>query len=85
MNITVTGEVAEIVRRNVESGRFSDADSVVREALLQLQERNATPDDEIATVQEKLRRGLRQAEHNEFTDQSVADIRAEARARRACV
>ena len=36
MNVTLTPKLEEIVRRRVESGKYSNADEVVEEALQQL-------------------------------------------------
>jgi antitoxin ParD1/3/4 len=80
MNVSVTQELAEMVSRKVDSGLYGNASEVVRDALRLMYERDRLQD--LTHVREKLARGLRQAEHGEFTEQSVGDIVAEAKARK---
>jgi len=80
MNVSVTNELAEMVSRKVDSGLYGNASEVVRDALRLMYERDRLQD--LTLVHEKLARGLRQAENGEFTEQSVGEIVAEAKARK---
>ncbi len=82
INITVTDELAEMVHGKVQSGMYGDASEVVREALRLMHQRDQSQQDSIGHVQEKLSRGLRQAENGEFSEQSVGEIIAEAKAQK---
>jgi antitoxin ParD1/3/4 len=80
MNVSVTSELAEMVSRKVDSGLYGNASEVVRDALRLMYERDRLQD--VTLIREKLARGLQQAENGEFTEQSVGEIVAEAKARK---
>ena len=80
MNVSVTSELAEMVSRKVDSGLYENASEVVRDALRLMYERDRLQD--VTLIREKLARGLQQAENGEFTEQSVGEIIAEAKARK---
>jgi antitoxin ParD1/3/4 len=80
MNVSVTSELAEMVSRKVDSGLYGNASEVVRDALRLMYERDRLQD--VTLIREKLARGLQQAENGEFTEQSVGEIIAEAKARK---
>ena len=80
MNASVTRELAQMVSRKVDSGLYGNASEVVRDALRLMYERDRLQD--LTLVREKIARGLQQAENGEFTQQSVGEIIAEAKARK---
>ncbi len=80
MNVSVTNELAEMVSSKVDSGLYGNASEVVRAALRLMYERDRLQD--LTLVREKLAKGLQQAENGEFTDDSVGEIIAEAKARK---
>jgi len=79
MNIELTDNLANLVAQRVESGLYVDASEVVQEALRLMVQRDREVGPTIEMVQQKLRRGLEQAERCEFVDKSVSEIVAELR------
>jgi antitoxin ParD1/3/4 len=59
MNISLTPELERWIEQKVESGRYSSASEVVREALRLFEEHELLKQRQIAAVQEKIDRGLR--------------------------
>ncbi len=82
MNVSVTNELAEMVNGKVKSGLYGNASEVVREALRLMYQRDRSQEVTIAQIQQKLARGLQQAENGEFADQSVGEIIAEAKSQK---
>jgi antitoxin ParD1/3/4 len=83
MNITLTPQLEEMVRRRVASGDYSDANEVIHEALRIMEERERERLDALraalAVGQEQLDRG----EGAQYSDDSLAKIiqRSEAKLR----
>jgi antitoxin ParD1/3/4 len=76
MNVNLTPQLEEMVRRNVESGAYSNASEVVREAL-RLLDRH----DRSQRLQAALDVGLREIERGEthvWTKNSMAELIREA-------
>lgn len=63
MNVSVTPELAAIIQERVESGRYSSASEVVREALRLLEER-----DRVEHLRSLIAVGLEQARRGELID-----------------
>ncbi len=80
MNISVTNELIEMVNGKVNSGLYGDASEVINAALRLMDEYDQSQHFTIRQIEQKLGRGLQQAEKGEFTEQSVGDIVAEAKA-----
>ena len=80
MNISVTNELIEMVNGKVNSGLYGDASEVINAALRLMDEYDQSQQFAIRQIEQKLERGLQQAEKGEFTEQSVGDILAEANA-----
>ena len=82
MNVSLTQDLADLVRRKVESGLYKSASEVVREALRLLAEQ----DQLNAIRQEELRaqiaEGLRSAEEEPLVDGEEAFARLDARLRK---
>ena len=60
MDVTLSPELKELVRRRVESGRYHSAGQVIEEALLLLDER-----DHWAALQAELKQGFDQLDRGE--------------------
>ena len=80
MNISVTNELIEMVNGKVNSGLYGDASEVINAALRLMDEYDQSQQFAIRQIEQKLGRGLQQAEKGEFTEQSVGDIVAETKA-----
>ena len=79
MNVSLTPELEQLVSEKVESGRYSSASEVIREALRLLEEHDQLKQQRLAQVREKIDRGLRQLD----TGQGISPQEARARLRRA--
>jgi antitoxin ParD1/3/4 len=65
MNVSLTPELEQLVAEKVESGRYTSASEVIREALRLLEEHDQLKQQRIAQVREKIDRGLRQLDAGE--------------------
>ena len=74
MNVSLTPELEKFVSTKVESGRYTSASEVVREALRMLEEHDQARDHQIAQFNEELGRRLASLDRGEKV--SPADARA---------
>ncbi|HEY1660577.1 MAG TPA: type II toxin-antitoxin system ParD family antitoxin [Candidatus Sulfotelmatobacter sp.] len=58
LNVNLTPQLEKLVRQKVESGRYSSASEVVREALRLMEERNELRALQIESLQGDVRQGL---------------------------
>jgi antitoxin ParD1/3/4 len=65
MNVSLTKELEEFVNRKVESGRYSSASEVVREALRLLEEQDSTRAEQIERFNAELQRRLASLDRGE--------------------
>ena len=61
MEIAISDQNQERIRRKVESGIYSSADDVLASALALLDERDDDLDSELADMREKVRMGLEES------------------------
>ena len=66
MNISVSDQINERIRRKVESGLYQSADDVLARALTLLEEHDAELERELADMHEKVRTGTAQADAREL-------------------
>jgi len=79
MNVSLTPELERLVADKVESGRYTSASEVVREALRLLEEQDQLKQQRLAGVQRKIDLGLRQLDEG----QGIPAGDARARLRRS--
>ncbi len=82
MNVSLTPQLEEAVRKRVESGRYNSASEVVRHALRLLDERDNRLDllrDEVMVGYEQSQRG----EVEPLTDELIEGVKERGRARLA--
>ena len=79
MTIELMPEQEEIVRNQLSTGEYANANQVVVEALNFLERRH----QQIKEVTSHLQEGVEQAERGEFSSRSVLDIIADRRRERA--
>jgi antitoxin ParD1/3/4 len=60
MNVSLTPELEQLVAKKVESGRYTSASEVIREALRLLEEHDRLKELQFAEVKRKIDRGLQQ-------------------------
>lgn len=66
MNISVSEQINERIKRKVESGQYPSADDVLARALTLLEEHDAELECELADMHQKVRRGTAQADAGEL-------------------
>jgi antitoxin ParD1/3/4 len=79
MNVSLTPELEQLVTEKVESGRYTSASEVIREALRLLEEHDQLKQQRLAQVREKIDRGLQQLDAGE----GISAQEARERLRRA--
>ena len=65
MNVSLTPELEQLVAEKVQSGRYSSASEVIREALRLLEEHDELRQKRLADVRDKIDRGLRQLDQGQ--------------------
>ena len=75
MNVSLTPELEELVAQKVESGRYTSASEVIREALRLLEEQDQIRQKRLAEVGRKIDKGLAQLDRNEGIPGDVARSR----------
>jgi antitoxin ParD1/3/4 len=60
MNVSLTPELERLVAEKVQSGRYTSASEVIREALRLLEEQDRLKQAQLAAVRKKIDRGLKQ-------------------------
>lgn len=81
MNVSLTPELEAYVAGKVESGRYSSASEVVREALRLLEEQDATRTERAASFNRELERRLTRLDRGEHVAPPVVRERLAARSR----
>lgn len=66
MNISISDQINERIRRKVESGQYPSTDDVLARALTLLEEHDAELESELADMHEKVRTGTAQADAGEL-------------------
>jgi antitoxin ParD1/3/4 len=84
MNVNLTPELEELIRRKVDSGLYNNQSEVVREALRLLAEHDRLREAHAARLREALAEGLAQADRGELLDGAgvVSEARRSLRKRR---
>ncbi len=80
MNISLTPQLEELVKKKVESGRYGSASEVMREALRLLEERDRLQALRFEELKAEIRKGL---DSGEPTPLNIQEIKARGRKRLA--
>lgn len=86
MNISLTPQQEERIRRRVESGEYASASEVVRSALRLLDRQEQLQEIQLEELRREVQLGLDQAKRGEtapFDDDAVEDIKRRGRERMA--
>lgn len=78
MNVSLTPELEELISQKVQSGRYTSASEVIREALRLLEEQDQLRQKRLAEFGQKIDRGLAQLDRGE----GVPGAQARSRLRR---
>ncbi|AZU02774.1 addiction module antidote protein, CopG/Arc/MetJ family [Glycocaulis alkaliphilus] len=82
MHISLTETLEKWVRDKVESGLYSNASEVIREALRERIRAERTEAEDIEALRAQIDVGLQQAERGELLDWTMADIKSRLREER---
>ena len=80
MNVNLTPQLEDLVRAKVNSGLYTSASEVVREALRLMQEQDRLREAKLDELRRDVRRGL---ESGRSENWNATEIKAAARARRS--
>ena len=80
MNVNLTPQLEELVRSKVESGLYSSASEVVREALRLMEEQDRIRAAKLEQLKAEVRRGLESGQSQAW---DAAQIKRQALARRS--
>lgn len=85
MNVNLTPELEDLIRKKVESGLYNSQSEVVREALRLLSEQDRLREAHVSALQQALIEGLAQADRGEVRDGPavIAEIRGMLERRRS--
>ncbi len=81
MNVSLTPELDKFVARKVESGRYTSASEVVREALRLLEERDRARSAQIEAFNQEVGARLASLDRGEFIEPGTARKRIEQKSR----
>lgn len=84
MDVSLTPEMAKLVKQKVRAGLYRSADEVVREALQLLQERDGEKDRRLADLRQKIEVGWDQAQRGDLlpAKKVFQDLRERSRQKR---
>jgi len=84
MNVSLTKELEEFVRRKVESGRYSSATEVISAGFRLLEREDEFRGTRLAAIRARVEEGIAQAVRGELGDgeEAVARVRERAAAKR---
>lgn len=84
MNVSLTPDLEELVQKKVQSGRYTSASEVVREALRLLAERDELREVELQALRARVEQGLDEARRGELVDgeEAFREVRSRRPARR---
>ena len=80
MTISLTEEIVELVRRKVESGRYSSATEVIRAGLRLFNQEDEPESTRLRAIRAQVKDGIAEAERGEFVDGEEIVARARKRA-----
>ena len=81
MNVSLTPELEKFVSDKVESGRYTSASEVVREALRLLEEKEFTRAQQLEAFNEELARRIASLDRGEYVGPEAIRAHFEAKAR----
>lgn len=79
MNVSLSSEFVEFVEGEIASGDYGTASEVVRDALRLLRREKAAREEKLVILRREVGIGIAQADAGEFTEQTFAEIVAEAK------
>ncbi|OFV98777.1 MAG: CopG family transcriptional regulator [Acidobacteria bacterium RIFCSPLOWO2_02_FULL_61_28] len=81
MNVSLTPELERLVNKKVQSGMYSSASEVIREALRLLKEQEELRRRKLEELRKEIRIGLEQAKRGEGVPLDIAKLKSRLRKR----
>ena len=81
MNVSLTPQLEELVRKRVDSGRYTSASEVVREALRLLDAYEAVRESSLAKLRLDIAAGWKDVEEGRVNDFNPEDVKRRGRER----
>jgi antitoxin ParD1/3/4 len=75
MNVSLTPELEELISQKVQSGRYTSASEVIREALRLLEEQDQLRQKRLAAIRQEIDEGLTQLDRGEGIPGDLARAR----------
>lgn len=85
MNVSLTPELETLINQKVESGLYTSASEVVREALRLLKEQDILRQIRLEELRKEIAIGIEAAERGEVGPLDIEEIKAEGRKRLAAL
>ncbi len=82
MNISLTPELEDFVKKKIESGLFQDPIEVIREGLLLLREVDEINQKKLDDLRKEIAIGIEQIKNGQVAPLNIADTLARVRAKR---
>lgn len=79
MNVSLTPELEELVKRKVQSGLYTTASEVIREALRLLEEKERLREMHLEELREDIRKGLDRGGARTFDEDLATEIKSKGR------
>lgn len=79
MNVSLTPQLRAIIQAKVDSGMYSNASEVVREALRLLVEKDRVREERLANLRQEVLAGKESARAGRLSQRSISDIADEVR------
>lgn len=79
MNVSLTPELEDLVKRKVQSGLYTSASEVIREALRLLEDKDRLREMHLEELRADIRKGLDRGGAQTFDDDLAAEIKARGR------
>ncbi len=79
MNISLSPNMEEIVKKRMHGGRYKDPVEVVQEALLLMEEHVAGYQSQLERLRHEVAEGVGELDRGDYVEQTVSEIIAEVR------
>lgn len=83
MNVSLTPQLEELVRKKVDSGRYTSASEVVREALRLLDAYESVRESSLAKLRKDIEAGWKAVDEGRVSDFDPEDVKRRGRERLA--
>ena len=79
MNVSLTRELEQLIKKKVKSGLYHSASEVIREGLRLLEERDTIKAYQLKELKRQIAIGIQQADSGNLASLDIAAVKAEGR------